>query len=320
MNHQKEKAPWREVNLIIVPFTLFSQLWNNRYHGIRFRLVDIVCLGYLGLIGVLLPFFHREVSHWPVEFLIHLALVVSGLEIVRLGEKHPQNNILWTIRTFYPVFFYVYSFFELKRTVLMFFGTYWATDFLIKADEIIFGESPVKWVQGFYTPLLDEAISFFYVAYALFVVVVAVPLYIQGKRKETFAVLSIVGVVYFTNDFLFYLLPAENPRASAKLAELDFTDYTGYFFAFLTRLQGSEGIAPGGCFPSEHVSSVTAWSLAIWRYNRKLAGILFPIVVGVAISTVYLNYHHGVDAIAGIIWGGIGSYVAIPILRKRGEL
>ena len=272
------------------------------------------------MIGILLPFFHRGVAHWPFEFLIHFILVVSGLEIVRLGEKHPKNHLLWSMRTFYPVFFYIYSFFELKRTVLMFFGEYWATDFLIAADKIIFGAPPAGWVYKLYSPLLDEVISFFYVIYALFVVVVAVPLYIQGKRTETFAVLSIVGFVYFTNDFLFYLLPAENPRASDKLAKLYLTDYTGYFFAFFTRLQGSEGIAPGGCFPSEHVSSVTAWCLAIRHYNRKLAYILFPIVLGVAISTVYLNYHHGVDAIAGVIWGCIGSYAAIPILRKRGEL
>lgn len=320
MNHQKEKALWREVNLIRASFTLFSQFWNNRYHGIRFRLVDIVCLGYFGLIGVLLPFFHRGVAYWPMEFLIHLILVVGGLEIVRLGEKHPQNNIFWAMRTFYPVFFYIYSFLELKRTVCMFYGTYWATDLLVKADKLLFGVHPTLWMQQIYSPVLDELMSFFYATYVLFVLVVTLPLYLKGKRKETLVALSIVGFVYFTNGLIFYILPAKNPRQVEPLLGPS-TEYTGYLIAFLTRLiQGSHGLTPGGCFPSTHVSSVTAWSLTIWRYNRKLACVLFPIVLGIAISTVYLNYHHAVDPIIGIIWGGMGTYVATQILRKRGEL
>jgi membrane-associated phospholipid phosphatase len=274
----------------------------------------------MALIGLLLPFFHKEVPFWPGDFLIHLIFIIGALEIIRFGEKHQKNKILWSIRTFYPVVFYLYGFLEVDHLVRMFFGSYWANDLMINADKVIFGVHPTVWIERYYTPWLDELMSFFFTGYYFFMPVVAFTLFFKGKREETLAAFSVVTFAYLTTYLLFYLFPALNPRMIPWMAEMHNTNYTGYLIASFTRmLQGSDGVVRGGVFPSSHISGAMAWSLVAWRYERKLGLFLIPMVFGVAIATVYLRYHHAVDPIAGLIMGVVCYIVVIAILNKRGE-
>jgi membrane-associated phospholipid phosphatase len=274
----------------------------------------------MAFIGFSLPFFHKEVPFWPADFLIHLIFVIGGLEIIRLGEKHQNNIILWSIRTFYPVFFSLYGFLEIDHLVRMFFGSYWANGFLVNADKVIFGVHPTVWIERYYAPWLDELMTFFFTGYYFFMPAVVLPLFIKGKREETLAAFSISTFAYLITYLFFYLFPALSPRMIPWMAEMHNSDYTGYLIASLTRMiQGSDGVTHGGVFPSSHISGAMAWSLAAWRYERKLGLFLIPMVFGVALSTVYLRYHHAVDPIAGLVMGFVSYFVVIAILKKRGE-
>lgn len=298
---------------------MIKKFCQNRYSHIRFRLVDFNCLGYMAVIGLLLPFFHRQVPRWHEDFLIHVIFVISGLEVIRLGEKYPQNRIYWTLRTFYPVAFYAYGYLEIDHLNRMLFGSYWAIDFLVNADKAIFGVHPTIGVQQFYAPWLGELMSICYWGYHLFVPLATLPLFLKGKREETLAAFSIVTFTYFINFFLFYIFPALSPRMIPWLEEMHTADYSGYLVASFTQLVQGDGVIRGGCFPSSHVSGSLAWSLAAFRYNRRMGYALLPMVFGVAMSTVYLRYHHAVDPIAGLILGFICYPIALAILKKRRE-
>jgi membrane-associated phospholipid phosphatase len=300
-------------------FASLKRILKNRYRHIRFRLVDINCLGYMALIGALLPFFHHQVPRWPMDFLIHLVFVVVALEVIRLGEKYPQNKMLWWLRSFYPVAFIAYGWSELDRTVRMFFGSYWANDFLVNADKAIFGAHPTLWVQRLYSPGLDEFMNLCYSGYYFFLPAVSFALFFRGKREETLAAFSIATLGYCTNFVLFYIFPALGPQMIPWLAEMRSTDYTGYLMAAFNRVVQAHGTVRGGCFPSSHVTAAVVWSLVAWRYYRKLGYLLSPMALGVAVSTVYLGYHHAVDPIAGMILGFICYNLALSILKKRGE-
>jgi len=69
-----------------------KRLWTHRYGHIHFRLMDINCVCYVGLIGFLLIFFHRGVEHWFLIILLHGALAIAILEIVRLGEAKSHTR------------------------------------------------------------------------------------------------------------------------------------------------------------------------------------------------------------------------------------
>jgi hypothetical protein len=42
-------------------WNFLKRLWHLRYSQTRFRLVDINCMAYVGLVAVLLLFFHKAV-------------------------------------------------------------------------------------------------------------------------------------------------------------------------------------------------------------------------------------------------------------------
>jgi hypothetical protein len=234
----------------------------NRYRRLRFRLVDLNCLGYMAILNLLLPFFHRQVPNWPFDFVIHLGLVLAGLEILRQAEIHRQNRVWQFLRIFYPVAFIGYGYWEISHLQRMLFGSYWAADFLANLDHALFGLHPTVWMQQFYAPWLDEIMSFHYWAYYLFLPAMALPLFIKGKHEEALAAFGLVTFAYFVNYLFFYFFPALSPRMIPWLAAMHSAEPAGYFFSWLTQHVQGQGAVQGGCFPSSHVSASLAWSLA----------------------------------------------------------
>ncbi|MDZ7268403.1 MAG: phosphatase PAP2 family protein [candidate division KSB1 bacterium] len=299
--------------------TAVRRCWPGRYSGLHFRLMDILAIGYLALLAVLLPFFHHHVPNWPQDAAIHLILVVSFLEIIRTGEKHPRTRLLWFLRTFYPLVVMFYGYFEMNHMNRMFTGDYSATETLVQLDKLLFGVHPTIWVQQFYRPWLDELMNVFYVSYYLFLPLATLPLFLRGKFAETMAALAIVTLCYCANFVLFYAFPSLCPRMIDSLNALRTTEYSGYLFGPLTRHLQAQGAIAGGCFPSTHVSGAMAWALTTWRFNRRLSCLLLPLAFGVALATVYLGYHHAVDPLAGILLAFAAYAAGVAILRRRGE-
>lgn len=290
-----------------------------RYSDVRFRVMDITCAGFLGSVGFLLIFFHKTVDSWPRYVLIHAVLVFAILELVRAGEKNPHKKILWFLRTFYPIAVFLFGWSEVGTIVRMFYGTYWFTAPAIAMDKFLFGVHPTVWCQQFFSPILDEILGVFYASYYLFMPTVVLVLYIKGKREETLAAFSFLSVTLLSNYFLFYLLPALSPLMAEGLMDLHTKKYTGYLFTwFIRTLQANAGMA-GGAFPSSHISEVFVLALVALRYEKTLGRVLLPVTFGVAVSAVYLGYHHAVDPIFGFIWGGICYAVTLKVLRARKE-
>lgn len=304
--------------MAFLPISL-KQFYHQRYGRIRFRLLDLLSLGYIGLLALLLPFFHHHVPYWPQDFLIHVVLVIVFLEIIRFGEAHAHNRVLWFLRTFYPIIAIFYGYFEMNHMNRMFTGSYWAIDLLIEADVAIFGVHPTIWAQRLYTPWLDELMNVFYVSYYSFLPLATLPLFLRGKYEETLAAFSIVTLSYCGNFVLFYAFPSLCPRMIDSLQALRTTEYTGYFFGPLTQQLQSQGAIAGGCFPSTHVSGAMAWALVAWRYNRRISYVLIPLALGVALATVYLGYHHALDPIAGIALAFVAYHAGLYLLQRRGE-
>jgi membrane-associated phospholipid phosphatase len=296
-----------------------KRYWNLRYGHIRFRLMDICCLTYMALIGFLLIFFHKTVTNWSLYVFIHAAIVISILEIVRLGEKYPDKKILLILRMFYPIAIMLYGWEELEILVPMFFGSYWATDMIVSWDKLIFGVHPTIWVQQFYQPWLNELMNFFYVAYYPFFILIPLSLLVYKKKQEVFAVFSMACFTYFTNFFLFYLLPTLDPYNVPILQALQIKQQTGYLFVEINRIvQARAGIITGA-FPSSHIAGALVWVLAALRYNRKLGYVLAPVIFGMGFSVVYTGLHHAVDPIFGYIWGAACYLIALKLIKKRGE-
>lgn len=300
-------------------FNSLSRYWSSRYNKIRFRLMDINCLIFLGIIALLLIFFHNTISQWPIYVLLHTGSIIIILELIRLGEIRRKNLVLSIFRTFYPVIVIMFGWKEINSLLPMFSGNYWFTEIAIYLDKSIFGVNPTIWVQHLYEPWFDELMNIFYSGYYLCIPLIPSILFMKGKREQTLAAFSLITFTYFTNYLLFYLFPAVGPHMAESLQGLHTIDYQGFFVSKITRfIQANESLK-GGAFPSCHTAAMLVWSLIALRYLKKLGYVLMPATLGVAISTVYLGYHHAVDAIGGLILGVLCYSMSLALIKFRKE-
>jgi membrane-associated phospholipid phosphatase len=301
------------------PINIVLKAWNSRYHGVRFRLMDINCTVYMGLIGVLLIFFHKTVGNWPQYILIHAGFVIGILEIVRLGEKHPEKKLFSILRTFYPIVILLYAWEELPALQPIIFGSYWLTDTLVRWDKLIFGVHPTVWLQNLYNPWLDELMNFIYATYYTFFLLAPLIFYIRKKKEVSFAIYSLATFTYMSNFLLFYFLPALGAKPAPLLEGLHVKEHTGFLFVELNRIVQTKGGIACGAFPSSHVAGALVWALSALRYDKKLGYIILPFAIGIGFSTVYMTLHHAVDPIAGYIWGILSFVLALKLIKVRGE-
>lgn len=290
---------------------------SRRYNHLNLRLMDLNCIGYFGLIGFLLIFFHKTVDNWIFFIVLHIVIILAILEIIRIYNRNTRNKALTFVRIFYPVVLILFAWSEIDVLVRMFYGTFWTTDQIIRLEKFIFGFYPTIWAQQFLRPWLDELMNIFYDTYFLFMPIVGFTLFFKKKYTEAMAAFSIGTSVHFSNFMLFYFLPTLGPQEI--FSELQPLKFTGYIFSELTRILQANGSVKGGAFPSSHVSAAITWALIALRYERKLGYFLLPMSFGVGIATVYLGYHYALDPICGYLWALLIFPIALMILKKRGE-
>jgi membrane-associated phospholipid phosphatase len=295
------------------------RIGGNQHQGVRFRLCDIVSLAYLGVVGALILLFHTHVAAWARLAAIHALSALAVLGLVHLASRWPNHGLVGIARTFYPLVLIVYCWDELRHLVPMITGSYWATATVVRADLAVFGVHPTAWLGALGRPWLDEAMCAAFVGYYLYALLPVV-LYARGKRQEALAAFSVAALCYFGNYILFLLLPAKSPpQILGQFPELHAGQFGGYAFAWLVRKLESGGSVTGAAFPSSHVAGTVATTLIALRYARPLGLALIPLTVGVAVATVYLGYHHGLDPLAGAAWGALSAWLGLRLVRARGE-
>jgi len=296
-----------------------QEMLKSRYGHIRFQLMDINCLAYTVLVGLLLIFFHKAVSQWTLYTLSHAAWTIAILEIIRWGERYSGSKVPSFLRTFYPVALLLYGWIELDYLLPMFYGSYWGTDIIVRWDKLLFSVHPTIQVQQLYRPWLDEVMNFIYFGYYTFFAIIPLYFFCRKKKQEAFAIFSLTTFTYLCNYFFFFLMPVLGPRAVPLIQELQVRQHSGYLFTEINRILQAIGGVSGAAFPSSHVAGALAWFLAAWRYSKKLGYLTAPIAFTIGISTVYMNLHHAVDFISGYLWGAVGFFIALKLIKKRGE-
>jgi membrane-associated phospholipid phosphatase len=295
------------------PFQILFQAVRSRYGSVHFQLLDQLILGYAVLIPVLILLFNSRVQHEGIYLLGHAAVIAGILELLRL-EARLGGFLLRFLRTYYPMLLLILAWTEIGKLINLIFP-FWLNRFVMSADLWLFGIHPTVWVERIFSPLLTEAMNFFYFSYYLFVPIATFPLYFTGKVQETFDMLFLFFLSYLASYILFMIFPAEGPRFI--LNHLHTQEPAGGLFLKLNSLFQSRAEIRGGCIPSSHVSVATTGVLACFRMNRPAAFILLFLTAGIAMATVYCRYHHAVDSLMGLVAGFLFYWVGTRFLKSR---
>jgi membrane-associated phospholipid phosphatase len=167
-----------------------------------------------------------------------------------------------------------------------------------------------RWVVPWFTDIMSLA----YISYYFLPVALIGTLYFRGRMEEFNRSVFVLAFGYYLSFIGYILFPAIGPRST--LAHLQSVPLEGSIITdFVRDILNTVEHNKRDCMPSGHTQmALMALSLA-HRYEKLLFYILFPIICGLILSTIYLRYHYVIDLFVGAAFAA-GSLVIGPRLYR----
>jgi len=277
--------------------------------------MDIVCLIYLKIMLLLSLIYRQNLENDTALIMPHLLFLLGTYLIIIFRQSCPQNRYLFILGIIYPVAIIAFGWNSLSQLVPLIYGNYWATSWVVTFDKFLFGTYPTIWCEQFYRPWLDECMNVFYSGYYLFMPLTLLTLLIKRKHAYLIYALSLASFTYLGSYILYCIFPTLGPSMTPEITELSSQSHSGYLFSAITRWIQSGGSVIGAAFPSSHVAGSVIWTVIALKIRRPIGIFLTLMTPGIAISTVYLGYHHAIDPLSGMIWGFLSYKLVEPTCK-----
>lgn len=209
----------------------------------------------------------------------------------------------------------------------------------IAAEQAIFGCQPsIEFAAACPWPVVSELMSLGYVSYYPMMVLVCLFFFFQ-RYKEFERCAFIILASFFIYYVVFIFVPVAGPTFYIKAVGMDSVmhgvfpalgdyfnthnaclptpGYTDGVFYDLVEVAKEAGERPTAAFPSSHVGVATVCMMLAWHSgNRRLLLFLLPFYVLLCFSTVYIQAHYAIDAIAGLVSGLLISAGLLAVTRQ----
>jgi membrane-associated phospholipid phosphatase len=274
---------------------------RSRIRSTPLRAVDLLLLGYLGVVSVVAAV--RAPSQPACWWLLlaHALFVVLLFLVTRPG----LGPVGRTMRELYPLFLLPGLYSELD---ILNAPSLPVHDALVRQWELLVfgGQVSRDWWQVAPSAFWSTV---FHAAYLSYYLIVAAPALYFAWKGDLAAVRRFVLVVMatFVICYLcFIFFPVAGPY-------YEFARPSGWFIENLPARLAYEALATGSsygaAFPSSHVAAALAATLAAMRVSRRLGLVLLIPVALLTIGVVYCQMHYGVDALAGLAVGGVVTWL-----------
>lgn len=256
--------------------------------------VDRLTLVFVALLAGFVALHASEVEAWP-WLLGALALVAVLLTL--LARAPAASALMSLLGPGYPIiiasgFYTALGLIAESRAVLH--------DLTVQRwEQALFGgQASVEWHRLMPDLTLSTVLHACYGAYYPIIAGVVVWFW-RRKSGAAFARVSfLIALAFYVCYLLFALYPVAGPRyffgnADGPIAQV--------LPARIVRAVLERGSAYGTAFPSSHVAASWVAVLASWKEARGLALGLAPVALGLALGTVYGQFHYAVDGLAGAV-------------------
>ncbi len=281
----------------------------------RWELLDLAFFTYIAAIVVLLlilgVLFGRVETPWRfIGYHLLLGLLGLGARALPIWWKHPVAEL---VRWWYPVIL-LFPSFKAIGWIIHLIHPQFIDELLISADRLLFGRDLTTWMQARAHPLLTELMYISYGSFYFFPLIVGIPLYARARRErgvgsevEFREFMLAVSATFWFSYFHFLFTPGVGP--------VFWADYTvpvlrlpgGPVTALVQWVFHTLGVQ-GGAFPSSHVAA--AFVVCGYAVRHRIAAkFMVPLTIGLALSTMYLGYHYGVDVLYGMIVAAAALWV-----------
>ena len=271
----------------------------------RATFTDRLLLIYFAALTVVIVVRRDHVAGWSAYVALHAVLIalIAALVWWRSGWTHAH--------AWYPLVIPLVAFPEaaLLHDVLV---AEWRDRYVLAFEAALFPQPPTVWLGGFSSPVFSEILQLGYLAYFLFLPVVALILYARADRQPFDALMAATMLGYVVCYVIFMVFPTEGPAHTLRHLHTQPLP-AGPLYATVLFIQKAG--THGNAFPSAHVVGAVVPVIFAWRYVPKLAPWLLPLLVLMCIGAVYDRYHYASDMLGGLIIGA----AAAALMLKRGR-
>ena len=158
---------------------------------------------------------------------------------------------------------------------------------------------------------VSELLHLAYASYYLLVYLPPIALFLRGRRDAFVSTMLALIVVYGVCFITYALFPVDGPRYLVGAAAAPEGPVRSFVLTLLDR-----GSSRGTAFPSSHVAASVVASLCALRHQRGVGIVVSLATAALTIATVYGGFHYAVDALVGVILGGLAWLVSAETLES----
>ena len=273
------------------------------------RQTSLVTVAYLSATAVLTVLWGRAVPGWPAIVTAHVALCVG---LMWMRRRTPLASPLSVALDWHPLALFPILYKEVQLLAAA-VGDWRLTAVVSAAEARLFRGQPSLYLsERLSVVAVSEYLHFCYLAYLVLIPGVAAYWYLTKRRAAFHELMLLLAIVMFGSYFVFILWPVDSPFYRFDLLG---PPLAGHVFFDLVHFVSSRGGARGGAFPSAHAAGAMVLWLVAFRYQRRLAILLTPVIAGLIVATVYGRFHYALDTIAGV---GLALTVVGVYRRVRG--
>jgi membrane-associated phospholipid phosphatase len=269
------------------------------------RAVDLLLLIYLAIVSIVAALRASQQPGCWWLLLAHGLFVVLLVLITRPG----LGPVGRTLRELYPLFLLpgLYSELDVLNSAAA-----PVHDTLVQQWELlVFGNQVSReWWQTAPSVLWSTV---FHAAYLSYYLIISAPALYFAWKGDVAAVRRFVLIVIstFIICYLFFIFfPVAGPY-------YEFSRPAAWFTANLPARLAYEALASGSsygaAFPSSHVAAALAATLAAMRASRRLGLVLLVPTALLTVGVVYCQMHYGVDALGGLLVGGVVTWAVTEL-------
>jgi len=239
---------------------------------------------------------------------IHVAMLAYVLVLLAARGPARQPALDWLVLTIGPLMYI-----EL-RWIIAGAGMPHHDALIVGWERMLFPSNPsATFAPRWPVPAVSEALHFAYASYYLLVYLPPIALYVTGKREAFVKTVLALTIVYGACFITYALFPVDGPRYLVGPAAAPDGPVRDFVLALLER-----GSSRGTAFPSSHVAASLVAALCALRYQRRVGLVVAPFAAALTVATVYGGFHYAVDALVGVILGGL-AWIASTGLWKAAE-
>lgn len=248
---------------------------------------------------------------WPVwrhaaaigsagPIVVHGAILGYTLALLAAPAQRRRSALDWLTLTIGPLMYI-----EL-RWIIAGLGAPHRDATVIGWERMLFPSNPsASLAPALHVTAVSELLHLAYAAYYLLIYLPPIVLYLRGRRDAVVSTMLSLTVVYGVCFVTYAIFPVDGPRYLVGAAAAPDGPVRSFVLTLLDR-----GSSRGTAFPSSHVAASVVASLCALRFDRRIG---VPVAIATAlltVATVYGGFHYAVDALVGVILGGLAWAVS----------